>query len=296
MHRIPELDFDLPKTRSYLLSVLEPLGCEIRDLGRAGFTAYFNRNKSETIAFRSDMDAIPIPEPPGSSFASEHGGVMHACGHDGHMSMILGLAEMIAADPEKMACNCLLVFEAAEETSGGAEPICCSGVLKEYGVSRIYGLHLWPGYPAHTIICKPCEFMAGTTVLTVTIDGQSAHIVEHKKGLDALEAGALLITRAYEFERSLPADELRILRFGSFHSGTANNIISGKTVITGAFRAFSNETFSRLNAGLEKIIHDIEKETGVRFTFEKSEGYPPVVNPFNICEQAKADTLRIFQT
>ena len=288
LHKIPELGFELPKTRAFLLSVLAPLGFEIRDLGKAGFTAYFDNNKKQTIAFRSDMDAIPIQESGACSFASVHEGVMHACGHDGHMSILLGLAILIAENPEKSAYNCLLVFEAAEETTGGAKLICDTGILKDYGVLCIYGLHLWPYSPLHTIVCRPGEFMAGTYVIEVTAKGRSAHIAEYQESADALEAGCKFIMRAYELERTLPPEKFRILRFGEIVSGTANNIISGKTYMAGAVRAFDDDTFSYFLTGLEKIMRELETETGVAFTFEKSDGYPPVINPPDLYAQTKA--------
>jgi hippurate hydrolase len=292
LHRVPELDFELPRTRAFLLSVLEPLGCEIRDLGKAGFTAYFaaasgGAAAKKTIAFRSDMDAIPIREPAGCAFRSEHEGAMHACGHDGHMGMLLGLAAWIAGHPGEAGANALLVFQAAEETTGGAKLICDTGVLRDYGVSRIYGIHLWPGYPENTVVCRPGAFMAGTFVINVIAEGRAAHIAEYQKGADALEAGCLFVLRAYELEKALPASVFRLIRFGEFQSGSASNIVADRARITGAIRAYDDETFDYFKTGLEKIMRGIETETGVKLRYEKSEGYPAVVNPPALYEETR---------
>ena len=287
LHRIPELDFDLPKTRAFLTEVLKPLGCELKDLGKPGFVAYFNNHKEKTLAFRSDMDAIPIDEPEGSEFRSIHKGAMHACGHDGHMAMLLGLAEWLSVNSEKINVNVLLVFQAAEETTGGAQMICDTGIFDEYKPSKIYGIHLWPQVPKGQINCRPGGFMAGTYVVTIDIEGRAAHIAEYAKGIDALEAGCMLVNKAYEFEASLPKDIFRLLRFGEFNSGTANNVIAEKTRITGAIRAYDDETFVALEKGILDAAGEAELKTGASIGMHKSEGYPPVVNPQDLYNETK---------
>ena len=287
LHRIPELDFDLPKTRAFLTGVLDPLGCELRDLGKEGFTAYFDNHKDATLAFRSDMDAIPIDEPEGCEFRSIHKGAMHACGHDGHMAMMLGFAEWLSANTDKVNVNVLLIFQAAEETTGGAQMICDSGVFEEYKPEKIYGLHLWPEVPKGQINCRQGGFMAGTYVVTIDIEGRAAHIAERAKGIDALEAGCLLIDKAYAFEAALPKGVFRLLRFGEFNSGTANNVIADKALITGAIRAYDDETFAALEKGIYDAAHEAEIKTGASISIYKSEGYPPVVNPQDLYDQTK---------
>jgi hippurate hydrolase len=357
LHRIPELDFDLPKTRAYLTTRLMTLGCEILDLGKAGFTAFFagggieaedlfaggkfeprirfaapkaeswiagkaleaeNRfagkaiigasgatmpsptrggsgepaYSRETIAFRSDMDAIPIDEAVESDYKSVHPGAMHACGHDGHMSILLGFAQWVSAHRTQLKTNVLLVFQAAEETTGGAKLICDTGVFSDYGVTRIYGLHLWPGYPAGTVVGRAKEFMAGTFVVKVALSGHAAHIAEYRKGTDALEAGCRFVKRAYAMEASLPDSVFRLLRFGVFDSGTASNIVADKAALIGTMRAFEEETFAFLRDGMRQIAADITAETGARVSFETSEGYPALVNPPELYADAKERLAR----
>ncbi|MDR0875842.1 MAG: amidohydrolase [Clostridiales Family XIII bacterium] len=288
LHRIPELDFDLPRTRAFLTEVLAPLGCEIRDLGKAGFTAFFDNHQEATLAFRSDMDAIPIEEPDGlCAFRSEHAGAMHACGHDGHMAMLLGLATWLHAHASEAKANALLIFQAAEETTGGAHLICRSGVLADYGASKIYGIHLWPGQPKNQIVCRPGGFMAGTFVVEAEIEGRAAHIAEYKRGADALEAGCLFVEKAYAFEAAMPQGIHRLLRFGEFHAGTANNVVAGRAHINGAIRAYDDETFAALQGGLDAAACEAELQTGTHFEIRKSEGYPPVVNPPALYEETR---------
>ena len=130
LHRIPELDDQLPKTQAYLLSQLEGLRCRIITPGRSAVLAYFDVGKPDTAAFRSDMDALPIEEQTGLSFCSKHPGRMHACGHDGHMAMLLCLAQWINGHLDQLSRNVLLVFQPAEEPTGGARDICQTGIFR----------------------------------------------------------------------------------------------------------------------------------------------------------------------
>ena len=120
LHRIPELDFDLPETTAYVRRVLETLDCDILSPGGTGLCAWFDAGKASSVAFRADMDALPITEQPGAAFASQHPGKMHACGHDGHMAMMLEFAHYVNDVKAQLTKNVLLVFQPAEETTGGA--------------------------------------------------------------------------------------------------------------------------------------------------------------------------------
>ena len=151
LHRIPELDDQLPETQAYLLDRLSPLRCRIITPGRCAVLAYFDAGKPDTAAFRSDMDALPIEEKSGVSFCSAHPGRMHACGHDGHMAMLLCLAQWISGHLDQLYRNVLLVFQPAEETTGGAQSICQTGIFRQLNVRHIFGIHLWPDLPAGTV-------------------------------------------------------------------------------------------------------------------------------------------------
>ena len=159
LHRIPELDRDLPETLAYLTKQLSPLGCTLSSPIPGSLCAFFEFGHQEAIAFRSDADALPIQENTGLPFASVHPGVMHACGHDGHMAMLLDLAAWLAEQTD-MPHNVLLVFQPAEETTGGARDLCESGVLERFHVREIFGMHLWPDLPAGVIASRKNELMS----------------------------------------------------------------------------------------------------------------------------------------
>ena len=154
LHRIPELDYDLPETLAYVEGVLGELSCELVHPCESCACAYFaaGADAHDAIAIRSDMDALPIEETTGAAFASEHAGRMHACGHDAHMAMALAAAVWVDStlheNPDALAHNVLFVFQPAEETTGGAKRVCESGVFERFGVSSIsdstYGLIFLP--------------------------------------------------------------------------------------------------------------------------------------------------------
>ena len=279
LHQIPELDRTLPETLSYVRQVLEPLGCTLFSPAEGALCAWFDAGKKGTVAFRADMDALPVAEHSGAPYCSRHPGVMHACGHDGHMAMLLELAHTAARRREELLRNVLLIFQPAEETDGGAKDICDSGVLQQYHVERIFGLHLWPGLPSGTIWSAPGPVMAKNSELDLVIEGRSAHITKRHLGVDALWIGAEALRRIYAMEAGeFPQNEMRVLRFGRMVSGTVRNAVSSRTELEGTVRVFSMETFERLARRVREIAADLEREYGCRITVRFSEGYPPVTN------------------
>jgi hippurate hydrolase len=158
------------------------------------------------------------------------------------MSILLGFASEVAANLEGLEKNVLLVFQNAEETTGGAKHICESGIFKAQSTEKIYGIHLWPGYPKGRIICRDGPFMASTMVLYIDISGKSAHIAQYKKGIDAIDAACRFITQCYEMEKTEVSPEThRLLRFGLIKSGTANNVVAESAYLEGALRVYGDE-------------------------------------------------------
>lgn len=278
LHRIPELDRDLPKTLSYLQSGLEKLNCRVFSPMPGALCAYFDFGAKDAIAFRSDADALPIRENTGAEFASAHPGRMHACGHDGHMAILLELARRLNGK-KTLNHNVLLIFQPAEELIDGAKHICAAGVLEQYRVKAVFGLHLWPELTKGQLFTRKKELMAKSCEVDIEITGRSAHIGRAYEGLDALDAGMRIYTRARALEQALPKDVRRILNFGLFESGTVRNAISRKTVIQGSMRSYSPETHDYLYGGLTRIVEEVAKETGCEVSLQVTTGTPPVINP-----------------
>ena len=278
LHRIPELDNCLPETTAYVRSALEALPCTVSSPIPGSVCAFFDAGRAETAAFRADLDALPVTEATGLPYASVHPGIMHACGHDGHAAMALALAESLVPRLSSLPRNVLLLFQPAEETTGGADPLCRAGVLEDHAVTRVFGLHLWPGLPAGAVYARPGAMMARSNEVTVTITGKSVHLSRAAEGLDALTAGAEYLRRAYALVDSLPPEEPRVLRFGKMVSGTVRNAVSGRTVLEGSLRTYREETYRFCREGLEALGEAIASETGCGAEVYLNEGYPAVWN------------------
>ena len=287
LHRIPELCLNLPKTMEYLKNSMSGLHCTVFSPMESALCAFYDFGADHAIAFRADCDALPISEKNDIAYASTHEGAMHACGHDGHMAILLELARRLSGK-EKLAHNVLLIFQPGEESPGGAEPLCATGILEKYNVQAIFGLHLWPGLEKGTVFSRENELMSRGSELTVDVYGKSSHIARSDRGIDALAGAVAFYSRMIALEKRLPKNIYRLLNFGKFHSGTARNAISGHTHMEGSLRAFQSEVFDRLRDGLYAIKEEVEQETGCRITVLLDGGYPSVMNPPELCRRVKA--------
>ena len=277
LHQIPEPDVHLPKTAAYLRSVLENYRCKLFSPIENSLCAYFDFGAARTIAFRADMDALPIQEQTGLPFASRHPGYMHACGHDGHMAIGLELARRLNGC-EAFPNNVLLVFQPAEETIGGAQLMCETGFLQEYAVEAIFALHLWPGQAAGTLSSRKNEMLSRCSELTVDIWGKPAHVAKAWEATDAMAAAVEFYSKAMELERRVDPEVRRLLKFGKMSSGTVRNIISGHTRLEGTLRTYQDEWFDRLYQGILDIAAEVEAETQCRVDVKLETGYLAVIN------------------
>ena len=277
LHQIPEPDVRLPKTAAYLRGVLESYRCKLFSPIENSVCAYFDFGAARTIAFRADMDALPIHEQTGLPFASRHPGYMHACGHDGHMAIGLELARRLN-ECETFPNNVLLVFQPAEETIGGAQMLCRTGFLQEYAVEAIFALHLWPGQTAGTLSSRKNEMLSRCCELTVDIYGKPAHVARSWEARDATAAAMDFYAKAYALERSIDPGVRRLLKFGKMTSGTVRNIISGHARLEGTLRTYQDEWFDRLYQGILDIAGQVEAETGCRVEVKLETGYLAVIN------------------
>lgn len=278
LHRIPEVDFDLPKTIAYVKAALAGLPCEVTEPAPSTVCAFFDRGSAHATAVRTDMDALPVTEKSGAPFTSAHAGMMHACGHDGHMAMALGLARHIAAHLDELPRSVLLVFQPAEETTGGAQQICESGVFERYRVDRIFGFHLWPDLPAGCVASRPGALLAATSEATFTFGGRATHIAKAQDGADSLEAGMRFVLEAYDYVADRRCEEPCLFKCGLLQSGQARNVISSRTYIEGSLRTFSDAMGARAKTDLAAIARRRATEAGCTVEVDFTEGYPPVVN------------------
>jgi len=233
------------------------------------------------------MDALPVSEDTGASYRSRHEGTMHACGHDGHMAMLLGLARELDQIIHTLNHNVLLIFQPAEETTGGAGDICATGILSKFNVKRIYGFHLWPMLEKNMIGSRANEFMAKSSELDILIEGKSAHCANADQGIDSLAIGCELVSELYRMEeQEIPASEYRLLKFGKMESGTVRNAISAKTVLEGSVRCFHDETGDFMFRRMDEIFRSYEEKYGCRISSSRNDGHPAVINDPKLFEEA----------
>ena len=285
LHQIPELDRDLPETTAFVRGVLAEMPCTLSQPIPGSVCAFFDAGREETVAFRADMDALPVAELGDKPYGSRHPGKMHACGHDGHTAMVLELAHIVAQNLDKLPRNVLLIFQPAEETEGGAKDICATGLLEKYKVKRVFGCHLWPGKPLGTVWTRPGPLMAKNSEVDIVIHGRSVHITKSEQGVDALWIGVEMVRMVYEMvEKELPPEELRVLKFGHMVSGTVRNAISSRTEIHGSLRVFSMETFDFITSRVKAIARQLEVTCGCTIDIRFGEGYAPVINDPNLVQ------------
>ncbi|MBY4796876.1 amidohydrolase [Collinsella sp. AGMB00827] len=297
LHRIPELDRNLPKTIAYIEAVLNDLACTVFHPSADTVCAFFQTasDGTDALALRADMDALPIAERTGVSFASEHAGCMHACGHDAHMAMVLAAAmylDRMVRTKTTLPANVLLVFQPAEETDGGAREVTASGVFDEYRVRAIVGFHVWPDLPAGTIWSRPGALLARASETHVKIAGTPRHIAKtfglsDAQSSDALLAGAAFVAAAHAGLEELGRQEPCICRFGQFSAGTVINAVAGSATVAGSLRVFSDAMFRKAQEVLAQALRVSCERFGCTGSIDFAEGYPPVINDRGLWEWAR---------
>lgn len=286
LHQIPELELNLPKTMAYLAQALSGLKCRIFSPMESSLCALFDFGADHAIAFRADCDALPIEERSGVSFASTHPGRMHACGHDGHMAMLLELARRLNK-MDALPHNVLLVFQPGEESPGGAKNLCETGIFTKYNVRAIFGAHLWPGLPAGKVFSRKGELMARSSEVNVDIFGKSAHIGKASEGIDALAAMVDFYRQVTSMEAALPPEIYRLLKFGKMTAGTVRNALSAHARLEGSLRAFQDAVFESLRLGILSAGKDMEQKYGCRVEITMSSGYPAILNPDDLYDRVQ---------
>lgn len=290
LHQHPEIGFDVYKTKKYILNSLHKL--EIYDVSvfaETGIRAVFKKEgATKTIGFRSDMDALSIQEKNQVSFASQHHGYMHACGHDGHMAILLGFARWVKNNQNQITTNIVLIFQPAEESVGGALPMIQEGVLENPHVDEIYGTHIFPEIEQGSIGVRSGALMSQASEFDLIIYGKSAHGAKPYDGKDALVAACeLTVSLQKIISRELPSDETAVLTIGKLSAGDRRNIIAEKAVLEGTLRTYSEERYCAIKKRIKQVLSGIELTSQVTTQYEERTVYPVVYN-----NQALVEKLR----
>lgn len=287
LHRIPELGFYENKTHNYLADRLRALSPDkIEVVAGTGLkVVWYADGAAETIAFRADMDGLEMKEESENAYASTHPDRMHGCGHDGHMTMLLLLAELIARFRDKLKFNVVLLFQPGEEGWGGASKLVAEGVLENPQVNRIYGLHLWPDIPKGKIGIRWGAMMAESCEFDITAHGLSAHGASPQLGVDAVVASAALISMFQSaITRSLDPHHDAILTIGRICGGTTRNTIADRVEMNATLRVMSSEVYDQLMSRIHAMARGVAVATGAEFEISEKMRYPSVNNPRSMVE------------
>jgi len=289
LHQIPETGFTEENTQAFVMKYLSDLGLKPVKAAKTGVACFLDFGKDGAIALRSDMDGLPINEETGLAFASRHGGRMHACGHDGHMSMLLSTAKLLATGRLKPHKNVLLVFQPAEETPGGAKPFLSEGHFEKHGVNTCYGIHLHPSVPFGQVVTRPGEFFASSTEIYFDITGVPSHGAMPQEGRDALLAAChLVLALSSLVGKALSPLDDAIIMLGKIEAGDALNIVAGHAHLEGSIRAYSQQNRDKIVSRIEAACRGISEAFGVDCRFEPRYLYPALLNDEEAVEAALA--------
>lgn len=282
LHQIPEFAFDLYKTQQAVKHYLTQFGYEFEEVAHTGLIAVKKGKQQGAIAFRSDMDALMVDEQTEVEFASTHQGKMHACGHDGHMAILLGFAKYVS-ELKQLNKSIVFIFQPAEEGPGGAKPIIEAGIFEKYQIEKVFGLHIYPNLEEGKIGLVDGAMMAQAGEFDLTIHAQSCHGAMPHKGIDALLVASHLI-QSFQSVVSRNVDPLEgaVLTVGKISGGEARNIVAGSVTMNGTIRAFEPSVYELIKNRMKKIINGLEVMFDVEIHLEIRDLYPPVVNDSNL--------------
>lgn len=288
LHKIPEKGFNEKKTNSYISKYLDDLGVEYENIAKTGIIAILKgKDSSDIIAYRTDMDGLGIVEENQIDFASTHNGMMHACGHDGHMAMALGIIKYIKEKGVKLERDIAIIFQPAEEGPGGAEVIIKEGVLERYNIKQIFAYHVFPEIEEGYFSTKNGPIMAKTGEFDVEIFTKGAHGAMPHKSMDAAVLAAELLMKFQTIvSRNIDPIEPVVLTVGKLNSGQQRNVISNYSILEGTIRAFDEDVHEKIKKHVYKYAKDIEDEN-VKVKISFTDMYPAVVNDENMANEFK---------
>ena len=286
LHTHPGVRFDLQETKEYVRKALEEMGCSPADCGKCGLVAEISGAPGKTFLLRADMDALPIREEAEVSFASTNGN-MHACGHDLHTAMLLGAAQLLAENKEKLRGTVRLMFQPSEETFEGSRDMIENGVLN--GVNAAMMIHVTAAMPipaGTVIVSAPGATAPAADYFTVKIQGKGCHGSAPQNGVDALTAAAHTLIALQELHaRELPAGCEAVLTVGKMSGGTAENAIADSAELGGTIRTYDEQTRAFLKQRLGEISQGIAATFRASAQVEFGSGCPTLTNDPELCEK-----------
>ena len=281
MHRNPELGFDCFKTAAFVAERLRDFGVDELHEGIAttGLVAIIQgQGDGPTIGLRADMDALPMDEQSGVEHASETPGKMHACGHDGHTTMLLGAAKYLA-ETRNFKGRVALIFQPAEESGGGGDIMVQEGVMDRFGITQVYGIHNAPQYDQGAFFTAPGPIMAAVDEFTVRVKGRGGHAAWPHDTVDPIPAVVAMAQAVQTIvsRNHKPLDDL-VISITQVHAGSAYNVIPDTAWFGGTIRTFDPEVRAMVFRRLKEVVEGHQAAFAVTAALEIDEGYPATVN------------------
>ena len=295
LHQVPELGYKEGKTQAKICRVLDELGISYKaGVGKTGVVARLkSENPGPMAAFRADMDALPLEESNDISYKSLHPGLMHACGHDGHVTIALGIIRRLQEqDWPRNGCGEILFFvQPAEEGGAGAKAMLETGLFDAEPVAAIFAGHMNPELPVGQMELIYGTAHAATNTLAIRIKGKGGHGASPHLCVDPIVAGAHLVTQLQVFaSRNLAPLDSAVLTIAEFHAGTKENIIPEEALLRGTLRTLSPEVRALAIRRIEEMVRGLDLAFGVTTVFENTEGYPSQVNQNELVDFIKSCT------
>lgn len=299
IHQYPELGFKEILTADFVRGKLRQWGIEHQaNIAQTGIVAIIkSHHPGKVLGIRADMDALPIQEENQVPYCSKHDGIMHACGHDGHTAIALGLARYLAENRDKWHGTVKIIFQPAEEGPGGAKPMIEAGVLSAPPVDAILGLHLWNNLPVGAIGLREGALMAAVECFKCTIFGKGGHGAMPDQTIDSVVVGAQIVNALQTIvSRNVAPIDSAVVTVGEFHAGTALNVIADTARITGTVRYFNPKLEPLIRQRVEQIIAGVCQSHGAKYDLDYWQLYPSVINNAKIAQLVKSVAEEVVET
>jgi amidohydrolase len=299
LHQRPELGFKEQLTAQYITQKLQEWGIEYQTgIAQTGTVAIIPGNRpGPVLGIRADMDALPIHEENEVPYRSQHDGTMHACGHDGHTAIALGVAYYLSQHRDDFAGTVKMIFQPAEEGPGGAKPMIEAGVLKNPDVDAIIGLHLWNNLPSGTVGVRKGALMAAVEAFRCTLLGKGGHGAMPHQTVDSIVVGTQIVNALQTIvARNVDPIDSAVVTVGKFHAGTALNVIASTAKIEGTVRYFNPKLDGYFSQRIEQIIDGICQTQGAKYELDYWQLYPPVINNAQMAELVRSVASEVVET
>jgi amidohydrolase len=296
LHEHPELGFEEDRTSALVADRLLALGYEVHTgIGKTGVVGVLRGTRpGKTIMLRADMDALPLDEENDVPYRSRTPVHMHACGHDGHVAMLLGAARVVAGRRADVAGTVCFLFQPAEEGKGGAKAMIEDGVLERFGIERAYGLHLASSQPVGQVGFREGLFYASSDSIEITVEGKGGHGAAPHLSVDPVFVASQFVVAVQQVvSRNIDPIEPAVVTIGAFNGGTTHNVIPSRVRLLGTVRAFDAEVRAKMSERIERVLRGVCESAGATYEFTYLWRYPVTSNDVEQTRYARALAERV---